>query len=204
MKFNIFGIVIGFFVTLPYIAAYCNGIWTFGIPRLFYITNIKTPEQGVMLVFDKHSRQFKLDIAWDNFTFVLKAGYFNINLFIPWVQVILGEKKTEVILEDESPEQFETMYGKMTVYKARSYTYYSYIRFIKFDKTTGWTYLLIEPDGYVDDVREHQCITNKRRVCETHSEAAIMLTEFIDCIRGTCAEITGLNKTIDKIGETDV
>lgn len=203
MKFNIFGIVIGFFITLPYIAAYCNGAWTFGIHRLFYISNIKTSEQGVMLVFDKHSRQFKLDIAWDNFTFVLKTGYFDINLFIPWVQVILGEKKTEVILEDDSPEQYETMHGKMTVYKARSYTYYSYIRFIKFDKTTGWTYFLIDNDGKVTDRRNHMCITN-RNTCKTYSEAAIMLTEFIDCMRDMCAEINELNKTINKIGETDV
>lgn len=204
MKFNIFGIVIGFFVTLPYIAAYCNGVWTFGIHRLFYISNIKTPEQAAILIFDRHSKQFKLDITRDNITFVLKTGYFDINLFIPWVQVILGEKKTKVILQSESPKQFETKHGKMTVYKARSYTYYNYFRLVKFRKTLGWTYLLIEPDGYVDDVREHQCITNKRRVCETHSEAAIMLTEFIDCIRGTCAEITELNKAIDKLGEKHV
>lgn len=203
MKFTIFGILIGFFTTLPYIVAYCNGIWSFGIPRLFYITNIKTAEQGVILVFDKRSHQFKLDIAWDNFTFVLKTGYFDINLFIPWVQLLLGEKKTQVILEEASGESFLTKHGNMTVYKACGHMYYNYFRFIKFNKTAGWTYHLIDNSGKVTDRREHLCITNRNKA-KTYAEASLFLEEFIDIMHGMCEELNGLSATINKIGDEHV
>lgn len=197
MKFNIFGIVIGIFVTLPYILAYCNGVWSFGIPRLFYITNIKTIEQSVTIVFDKRSHQFKFDIAWDNITFVLKTGYFDISLFIPWVQVIFGEKKTKVTLDEVTGETFLTKHGKMSVYKANSYTYFNYFRFIKFNKTAGWTYFLIGHNGKVTDRREHLCITSREK-CKTHAEASQALEEFIDTLSGMLEEIDELTVSISR------
>ena len=179
MKFNIFGIVIGLFVTLPYIVAYCNGIWSFGIPRLFYITNIKTAEQAMVLVFDKESNQFKLDLGWDRCEIVVRNRYVKFARSIQWVQAILGKLTTVGFIKAASERTFTTKHGRLSIYLADGYSYYSRLPVFKFKPVSGYTYYVIHPDGTISDRREYVAITSRAK-CPTMEDAVVLIVELLD------------------------
>jgi hypothetical protein len=179
MRFRIFGIQVTLLYSLPYLFAITNGFWIINIPRLISITNMTSPEQAMVLVFDKESNQFKLDLGWDRFEFVLRYGRIKFACTVQWVQLILGTLVSVGHIKATSERTFPTKHGQLSVYLADGYSYYSRLSLFKFKRVSGYTYYIVRLDGTIADRREHVAITSRVK-CPTVEDAAALIVELLD------------------------
>lgn len=179
MRFRIWGIQITLLYSLPYLIAISNGFWIINIPKLISITNMTSPEQAMVLVFDKQSRQFKLDVGWDRFEIVLLTRRINFSRCIQWVQLLLGNIITPCAIKASSERTFAARHGQLSVYLADGYSYYRRLPMFKFKPVSGYTYYLVHTDGTIFDRRAYVAITSRVK-CPTMTDAVDIITELLD------------------------
>ncbi len=179
MRFRIWGIQFTLLHSLPYLFAITKGFWVFNIPRLISITNMTTPEQALVLVFDKESNQFKLDLGWDRCEIVVRNRYVKFARSIQWVQAILGKIMSPALIDTRSIRIFPTKHGSLAIYLASGYSYYSRLPMFKFKPVSGYTYYVIHPDGTISDRREYVAITSRAK-CPTMEDAVVLIVELLD------------------------
>lgn len=178
MRFKFFGIQFIFLIKIPFVIAICNGRFIFNIPSLFTITNVNTIEDSVLVILDNESDQFKLDIGWDKFALILiKAGVVNINISFKWVQWLLGDKKTNCVVDYGTAKTYHTSCGEFTIYEATSDSRYSRLPFIKFNKQEGYTYTRLSPEKEFHDNRKLLAIISRVK-CPTSQKACELISDM--------------------------
>ena len=133
----------------------------------------------MVLVFDKESNQFKLDLGWDRCEIVVRNRYMKFARSIQWVQAILGKLTTVGFIKAASERTFTTKHGRLSIYLADGYSYYSRLPVFKFKPVSGYTYYVVHPDGTISDRREHVAITSRAK-CPTMEDAVVLIVELLD------------------------